>query len=109
MKLDKDDKDDRDSLVIKALVKAGSDLSKPHNVDFTFHFDTVKGATRFGRKIEKDGFKFEMHKNDDGTMVIEAQKNLMLSVELMREIRIKLNLLAQKNDGDYDGWGTMIV
>ena len=101
--------EDRDYKTIKALEEHGSDLSKPHDIDFFLDFDKFEQAAPIAQAMDKDGFKVKMFENGDGTYTIEAKKSIVPSLETMREITSQLNSLTERYGGNYDGWGTEIV
>jgi len=102
-------KKDRDELVIKALKDSGSDLSKPHHIDFNFDFSTFEQAAPVAQALDKDGFEIKMFENDDHTFTIEAKKTLIPSIKTMRALTKQFKVLTEKYGGNYDGWGTEIV
>lgn len=102
-------KKDRDALVIKALKDNGSNLKKPHNIDFNFDFTAFEQAAPVAQALDKDGFEVKMFENDDGTFTIEAKKTLAPDLKVMRELTKQFNFLTDKHGGVYDGWGTEIV
>ncbi len=101
--------EDRDYKTIEALKNNGSDISKPHEIDFFLDFDKFEQAAPIAQAMDKDGFNVRMFENGDGTFTIEAKKTIPPSLETMREITKQLNSLTEKYGGNYDGWGTEIV
>ena len=102
-------KKDRDELVIKALKDNGSDITKPHEIDFNFDFATFEEAAPVAQAIDKEGFAVRMFENNDGTYTIEAKKTLVPTVKAMQDITKNFNELTNKCGGIYDGWGAEIV
>jgi len=100
---------DRDAKVIEALKNNGSDITKPHEIDFFLDFEKFESAAPVAQSMDKDGFKVKMYKNDDGTYTIEAKKTLVPSLSNMIEITNKLNSLTEQYGGNYDGWGAEVV
>jgi len=47
-------KKDSDELVIKALINNGSDVAKPHDIDFNFDFSSLEEAASIARAIDED-------------------------------------------------------
>ena len=101
--------EDPDFKVIEALKENGSNLSKPHEIDFFFDFEKFEQAAPVAQVIEKDGFKVKMLENDDGTYTIEAKKTLIPSFNVMSEITKNFTSLTNVHGGNYDGWGTEVV
>ncbi len=102
---------DSDYKIIKALKENGSDLSKPHLIDFFFDFNAneQEQAKTIVNIVKKEGFSCNLHKNDDGTYTIQANKSLIPTLESMQAITQQFKQLTKKNGGKYDGWGTEIV
>lgn len=102
-------KKDKDELVIRALTNNGSDITKPHDIDFNFDFSSLEQAASIARAIDAEGYIVKMYENDDGTLTIEAKKSVVPSVENMQAITRRFEELTEKYGGHYDGWGTEIV
>jgi regulator of RNase E activity RraB len=101
--------EDRDYKVIEALKDNGSDVSKPHEIDFFLDFEKLEQAAPVAQAMDKDGFNVRMFENGDGTFTIEAKKVLIPSLETMQDITKKLSALTKNHGGKYDGWGTEVV
>ena len=101
--------EDRDFKVIQALKENGSDVTKPHEIDFFFDFSTFDEAAPVAQAIDKDGFVVKVFENDDGSYTIEAKKTLIPDVSVMQELTRKFDSLTEKHGGNYDGWGTEVV
>ncbi len=99
-----------DGQVIEALVRAGSDVSKPHPIDFNFYFNTLEGARTAAEILAKDGFIVKVGESADaGRWSMLAIKTMAPLERQMLAMRRELHDLAAKNGGEYDGWGTAIV
>ena len=101
--------EDRDYKVIEALKNNGSDISKPHEIDFFLDFEKLEQAAPVAQAMDKDGFNVRMFENGDGTFTIEAKKVLIPSLETMQDITKMLIALTKEHGGKYDGWGTEVV
>lgn len=104
-----DSANDRDSKVIKALVANGSDVSKPHEIDFFFDFESFESAAKVAQSLDRDDFAVKLFKNDDGTHTIEAKKTLIPEASTMQQLTKQFNALTDEYGGNYDGWGTEVV
>jgi len=100
---------ERDAKVIEALKNNGSDVTKPHDIDFFLDFDSFESAASVAQAMDKEGFNVKMYKNEDGTYTIEAKKKVVPSLSNMTGITNHLNSLTEKYGGNYDGWGTEVV
>ncbi len=101
--------EDRDYKTIEALKNNGSDISKPHEIDFFLDFEKFEQAAPIAQAMDKDGFNVRMFENGDGTFTIEAKKTIVPLPDTMRDITKKLNALTGKYGGTYDGWGSEVV
>jgi len=57
--------EDRDYKVIEAIKDNGSDISKPHEIDFFLDFEKFEQATPIAQVMDGDGFNVRMFENDD--------------------------------------------
>ena len=96
-----------DQVVLDNLKDAGSDLSKPHDVDFTFYFPDVASAQRF---IMKTGGKppYELD-SSDGEISVEITKTFVPSLAEIEKTSAELAALAKSEGGEFDGWGAAVV
>ncbi len=97
--------DTPDGKAIDQLARSGSDLNQLHQVDFTLRFPTQQSAQR--AELELIGFAFltkiERGKGE-GEWIIHATK-VMYPVETdLAGLREKLDAIAAKGRGSYDGW-----
>ncbi len=101
--------DDRDSKVVKALIENGSDITKDHLIDFLFYFDTLESAGIVANTLKANEFEVKVFENEDGSFSVEAKKSMVPSVETMQDLTQRLEGLASKYNGEFDGWGTEVV
>jgi hypothetical protein len=100
----------RDGLVIAELKKAGSNLSKPHPVEFFLYFPTSDAAERVGDTLRNDGFEVVVGPAAKGVNWLVLAKRLLVPIEAeLLAIRRRFEELAGNEGGEYDGWGTPIV
>ncbi len=101
---------DPDRLVLDQLSKAGSDLKKPHPLQFFVYFPTESGADSAAGMIREGGFIVEVDASADRSshLCLAEKKMIPTHAELVR-IRNRLNQIASKYGGQYDGWGTEVV
>jgi hypothetical protein len=99
-----------DEAVIVQLRKAGSNLSKPHPVEFFLYFPTEQIAQQAAEKIRLDGFEPDVKPGATGDQwLCFATKSIEPSLENMEKIRREFASLTASLGGEYDGWGTPIV
>lgn len=103
-------KPDMDESVLIQLKKAGSDLSKPHNIEFFLYFPTQAVAEQAASKIRDEGFHVEVEKAAKGdTWLCSATKTMVPQLTSLQKIRRDFGALADSLNGEYDGWGTPVV
>src|SRR5215469_11966280 len=98
---------DRDQLVLVQLRKSGSNLSKPHKIEFFLYFPTQSIAERAGLNIRDAGFEVEVKKAAQGeSWLCFASKTMIPALLDLQRIRQNFMSLAGSMNGEYDGWGT---
>jgi regulator of RNase E activity RraB len=103
-------KPDPDQLVIEQLRKAGSDVSKPHKIEFFLYFPTKSSATEVASTIRKLWFGVDVAPAAQGTQwLCSATKTMIPELPALQKIRREFTALADTKGGEYDGWGTGIV
>ncbi|MDJ0908039.1 MAG: ribonuclease E inhibitor RraB [Woeseiaceae bacterium] len=101
---------DPDAAVIEQLRQEGSDLSKPHPIEFFLYFQSEAAAVSACTTLEGDGFTVSPQSSaatDD--YLCTATKEVVPVLEEMHRLRAELESLASGLGGEYDGWGTPIV
>jgi regulator of RNase E activity RraB len=103
-------KADLDQLVLVQLRKSGSNLSKPHNIQFFLYFPTRSVAEDASLKVRGAGFEVEVTKAAQGdSWLCFARKTMIPVLTDLQRIRQNFVALADSMNGEYDGWGTEIV
>ena len=96
---------DPDEAVIVQLRKAGSDLSKPHTIDFYLYFPSESAAERAATRMRQTGYAVEVKKAAKGdNWLCLGTKKVTPKLSTIQEITHNLNALAKSLHGDYDGW-----
>ena len=101
---------DPDQQVLDQLKKAGSNLSKPHQIEFFLYFPTEDSANRAAvdlRKVECN-VKVELGADTTSWLCLATKQMIPKHSEFLK-LRKTFNEIAQKLNGEYDGWGTEIV
>jgi hypothetical protein len=102
-------KPDLDGLVLVQLRKAGSNLSKPHGIEFFLYFPTQVVAEQAAARIRDTGFEVEVEPAAKGeNWLCLATKKMVPDLVVLQKIRGEFNNLAIQLGGDYDGWGTPV-
>jgi regulator of RNase E activity RraB len=103
-------KTDLDQLVLLQLRKSGSDLAKPHKIEFFLYFPTQPLAEKARLDIRDAGFDVEVRRAAQGdSWLCFATKTMIPALPDLQKIRQTFVELAGSMDGEYDGWGTQIV
>ena len=100
----------RDGEVLAQLREAGSDLSKPHPVEFFLYFPSEEAARHVGVAIADQGFTIEVRQAAQGSnWAVLAGKIMVPNEADLLRIREAFDALATAQGGEYDGWGTPVV
>lgn len=103
-------KPDLDESVLIQLKKAGSDLSKPHKIEFFLYFPSQTAAEQAELQIRERGFEVEARQAAEGTdWICIATKTMIPDLANLQQIRRDFDSLSAAAGGDYDGWGTPVV
>ena len=101
---------DLDQLVLVQLRKSGSNLSKPHKIEFFLYFPTQSVAEKASFNILSAGFDVEVSRAAQGdSWLCFATKTMIPTLPDLQGIRRDFMDLAASMDGEYDGWGTPVV
>ncbi|MGN6280351.1 ribonuclease E inhibitor RraB [Frateuria sp.] len=99
-----------DDAVIEQLRLAGSDLSKPHPIDFYLYAPTQESVERIARVLSNKGFKVKVEQAATGTdWLALATKEVVPTSAALADLRRDLTALALREHGDYDGWEAPVV
>ncbi len=100
-------KPDPDELVLIELKKAGSNLSKPHKIDFYLYIPTQTSAEQAAQQVRAAGFQAEVRKAAKGdNWLCLAKKTMVPELVALQKITQDFNALAGSLNGVYDGWET---
>ena len=103
--------DSGDLQVIESLKKHGSDVSRPHPIDFYLYFPSESAARRACSSLTSGGFTALRVSQLDASSpwLCLVQKTLVPTDEALTEIRSRLTAIASKLGGEYDGWEAPIL
>ena len=103
-------KQSRDAELIELLKKEGSNVSKPHEVEFMLVFQSRANADRAAAKIRPDGFKVRVQQIDrTANWWLFAARTMSLKEEELARYRQRFREIAAANDGEYDDWSAPVV
>ena len=102
-------KADPDSSVLTQLEKAGSDLSKPHDIEFFLYLPTEAAAESAASRVSEHGFVAAVSPPLEGApWLCLVTKTMIPTVSELQRIRRDFDDLANSLGGNYDGWGTSV-
>ena len=101
---------DPDAQVLEALKKAGSNLSKPHPIEFFLYFANEDQARKAADQIRGRSFEVTVdHAGKGDSWLCLATKSMIPELGELHRIRADFNAIARAQSGQYDGWGTPVV
>jgi len=102
---------DLDQQVLNQLKEAGSNLNKPHNIEFFLYFPTEELANRAAEEVRrKEGCNVKVELGaDKSAWLCFATKEMIPKHSELVQLRSRFNDIADKFNGEYDGWGTGVV
>lgn len=101
---------DPDQQVLDQLKAAGSDLNKPHKVEFFQYFPSEDVAKSVAADLKGEGLTFEIRTAamGPGWLCLGTKEMVPKHSELVR-LRRMFEALAKRLNGEYDGWETAVV
>lgn len=101
---------DPDGRVLVLLRRAGSNLAKPHKIEFFLYLPTPEAAEKVRGELLTKGFMAEVTRAARGSdwLCLAVKEMLPIHSDLIT-LGQQLTYLAKKYGGDYDGWGTPVV
>jgi hypothetical protein len=100
-----------DVAVLSQLRQAGSDLKKPHEIEFFLYFPSEASAHKVGGTLSQRGFRVEVKSgtSDKPEWLVLAVRSMVPEVFELVRLRGQFTELANSERGTYDGWGTPVV
>ncbi|UAY51637.1 DUF695 domain-containing protein [Ferruginibacter albus] len=98
--------------VIMKLQEQGDELIKERKVDHWIYFKTVADRNCFEEYAKQNNFKIEAKdKGKSGSMPYSLQVSRIdkIDIDSISQLTLKLRKQAEKCNGDYDGWETVVV
>lgn len=100
-----------DREVVAQLKQAGSDLTKPHVIDYYLYFPSKSAATEAAERVKKLGLAIKrLDKAAVGTDGLVLASNRMVpSLQAIATIGSELAAIAKAGKGEYDGWQAVVT
>ena len=102
---------DRDAATLRQLEKAGSDLAKPHELEFFLYFPSEPLALEAAASLRLEGYTAEVRVGTDegDRWLCFATLSVVPAHATLLAVREQLERLASELGGEYDGWAAGIV
>jgi regulator of RNase E activity RraB len=102
---------DMDMALIAKLAASGSDLSKPHLIEFFLYFPSQPAAEGAALELTNMGYRVVVEPAEarPGDWLCQAVAAMPPHHQTLIFIRAEMEQLAEVHGGDYDGWGTNLV
>jgi len=98
-----------DTEALNQLRAAGSNLAKPHKIDFYLYFPNEDEAETAAAVIRPLGYTVTVSAGEDeGNWLCLASRTMMPTIEEITVARALFKGLAQLHQGVYGGWNTAI-
>jgi len=100
---------DLDAETLEQLSGAGSDLSRPHRIEFFLYLPAKPEAEIVAERLRQEGFTVEVSQGENGAdWLCLATRAMLPELGALQQWREKLTALAETYQGAYDGWGTEV-
>lgn len=100
---------DPDAAPLEELARAGSDLTRPHDLEFFLYLPSEAAAERVAEELRRRGLAVtrspELESQD---WLCLATMRQVPTLESLREFRRTFTALAEAEEGVYDGWGATV-
>jgi len=101
---------DPDESALKQLRDVGSDLTRPHAIDFYLYFSTQENAKAAQNELVALGFSALVRPGALGNdWLCLATRELVPTHEHFALVRAYLIAIADRLDGEYDGWEAKVI
>ncbi len=102
---------DEDARVIEQLRRAGSNLSKPHAVDFYIYLPHREAAESVASQLNKQGYYVAVRPASKGKMpwLALATRSMLVTVGSIGQSASLIRQVIAPHKGEYDGWETAVV
>ena len=94
-----------DMSVIEQLRENGADLSKARHVKAYLFFRTKRDADGATADLASQGFQGSLGSNEAAdSWLATVELEMVVSSQSIAELSARLHAIADRHDGDYDGW-----
>jgi len=100
---------DGDAATLDELAHAGSDLSRPHVIEFFLYFPGQPVAESVAEGLRSEGLTVEVSQaEEEADWLCLVRQRMVPDMAGLRSWRDRLTALAEAHQGVYDGWGTEV-
>ncbi|HUO57380.1 MAG TPA: ribonuclease E inhibitor RraB [bacterium] len=100
---------DQDQEILEHLKERGSDLTKPHEVEYYVYFPTQEAAQTASHEIVRLGFRVHILADPSGNRwLCLSLKEFVPDYDTVVNYKRRFNELAKPYGGKCDGWGTQV-
>ncbi len=101
---------DPDADTLEELARVGSDLTRPHDIEFFLYLETEAEAEAIAAQVRREGFRAEVRPTETDTCwLCLATRTMRPELEALHRWRARFTTLAETSGGAYDGWGATVV
>jgi hypothetical protein len=98
-----------DRHILRLLKKRGSNLGKPHAIEYYVYFPTKTAARKARPQLRKKGFHVELLTDSSAKRwICLSIREMLPRYEAIQKTKKALNRLAKPLSGWCDGWGTQV-
>jgi hypothetical protein len=98
-----------DAAVLKHMRRLGGNVTKPHFIESFLYFPTEEDAREAEAELAAQGFAVDVNQSAKGAeWLCLATKEMVPEYPDLVALRRSLTALANKFNGIYDGWGTLV-
>jgi hypothetical protein len=95
--------------VIAELRDAGSNLARPHVLEFYSYFPARADAERAAKALAGRGYKTSVEGPDDDEWELLATRESLVTEANVNALEVEVAQAAEQASGYYDGWETAVV
>lgn len=100
---------DGDAETLDELARAGSDLTRPHRIEFFLFLPSREAADQVAAELRSEGFGVEVGQGEQSAdWLCLATREMLPELAALRSWRERLTAMAESRQGVYDGWGTEV-
>jgi regulator of RNase E activity RraB len=101
---------DPDADTLEELLRAGSDLNRPHEIEFFLYLEHETEAEAIALQLRGEGFGAEVRPTEtEDCWLCLATRTMRPELATLHQLRERFTILAETSGGAYDGWGTTVV